>query len=217
MRLSFQAAGRLLAAVAALTLAASAQAATYRWSFSNLTFSDGAKAYGSFYSNGTSFFNWDITSYWDPAMPGQPEMVSPYHYTSATSTLEAGSSFRLLRNDTPVPGNYLELSFSQRLNHAGRVFGGALEQTESFGGSITSHSGSFVARSIGGPVRPARGLGRFPAALASGAEDPEGLAVFSGEEVLVSAPVPEPQTYAMALVGLMLVGAAVRRRVSSRG
>jgi hypothetical protein len=166
-----------------LTVSTAASAAVHQWSFSDVSFSDGGSAEGSFFYDGANFFNWDITTFRQPNAPGFPEVLG-YHYDNTTSSLGVGggNSLYLQRNDGGA-GNFLQLFFGASLASGAPVLGSALERTLSPGGSDNGHSSdSFTLIS----------------------------SVVS--EVPVTSPVPEPSVLVMGLFGLSLLGAAAWRR-----
>lgn len=112
-----QAAVRTFLAVTTLAMASAASAATRQWSFTNASFSDGASAEGSFCFDGTSFSDWNITTFRLPNAPGFPE-VGGYHYKEDTSSLEFADGLRLIRN-VGGPGNFLHITFSALLDNGG--------------------------------------------------------------------------------------------------
>lgn len=184
---------RTLAAAATLVAAASApslaSAAATQWFFSGVSFTDGANAEGSFFFDGTTFSDWNIQSYRLPGAPGFPE-VTPYHYTVSTSTFSTdGYGITFNRNDSG-PGNFFSIYFNSALGaNGGSTTAWAWERTESFGGSINSHSST----------------ADFTVSSASLTNTVRSL------PATVAAPVPEPETYAMLGLGALLVGGVARR------
>lgn len=182
----------LFAAGAASTVAS---ATTTQWFFSGLSFSDGATASGSFYFDGTAYSGWDVDAYRAPGASGFPE-VTPYHYTTSTSTLGSGSYLSLNRNDSPS-GNFFNIYFNAPLDAAaGSVTAWAWEATSSFGGSMNSHSSNDFTLTAAAPL----------------SARPSGGAL----DVSVAAPVPEPESLAMLALGGLLVAGTARRAKASR-
>ncbi|MET0349134.1 MAG: PEP-CTERM sorting domain-containing protein, partial [Rhizobacter sp.] len=184
---------RTLAAVTALVAATAAptvaSAAATQWFFSGVTFTDGASAEGSFFFDGTTFSDWSVQSYRLPGAPGFPE-VTPYDYTVSSSTFSTdGYGITFNRNDSG-PGNFFSIYFNGALGaNGGSTTAWAWERTESFGGSVNSHSST----------------ADFTVASASLTDTVRSL------PVTVAAPVPEPETYAMLVLGALMVGGVARR------
>ena len=183
---------RTLAAAATLAAATAptlASAAATQWFFSGVSFTDGANAEGTFFFDGTTFSDWSIQSYRLPDAPGFPE-VTPYHYTVSSSSFSTdGDGITFNRNDSG-PGNFFSIYFNGALGaNGGSTTAWAWERTESFGGSINSHSSTadftVASSSLTNTVRS------LPAPVA--------------------APVPEPETYAMLVLGALMVGGVARR------
>ncbi len=175
-------------AAAALLAAGTCHAAVFQWDV-NLDFVwGGGKGSGTFVSDGSSFSDWDITTFHDYSVPTHEEIVYGYHYTSSTSTLVLdGNNVRLLRNDEPQdPGI-----------HAGNLLSLWLVGGMAQGGSFAGASANEYTLSLGGSAKSQAGMATY-------------LAL--GEAFPVAAPVPEPGALALLALGLGLTAAAARRR-----
>ncbi len=192
-------------ATAALALASTSHAEVTRWRV-DLDFpysSESADASGNGLGLGIFDYddslnritNWNITTFsdWSKPIPGAD--IGGYNYTQASSTLDlSNGSFRFLRNDQPQDlgnymGNFLEL-YIPSVNSDGSFTGYAEEHVLSETDYSKRQYGFASYTWLGNVGGGLSGAGMTP----------------------VAAPVPEPETVGMLLLGLGLVGVAARRK-----
>jgi hypothetical protein len=107
-------------------------------------------------------------------------------------------------------------TYTFTLNDPGMVFGGAFSnfvsgfQVELFGEGFTSFG--VDANPTDGFSFEGLGAGSYALQFAGFSTSPVG--VYGGTVLAATAPIPEPETYAMLLAGLLAVGFVARRRQS---
>jgi hypothetical protein len=173
----------------AVMLASTAQANTIQWTLGGVTFIDGGALTGTFSTDsGTG----DLLSYNLTSTKLVGGNYGGFHYNVSDSRLfsnnyYSGNSFLIAAGNYPNVLPYLNLAFQNGLTYIGTDALVTGYDAVTQGGSWECMSGANFC-----------GL----------------RAVSSGYAISSSSPVPEPQTYAMMLAGLGLIGFIAYRRKS---